>query len=385
MENIDASIIIATYNRRDLLELSLHSFNFQDYNKNKFEVILIDDGSTDNTYDMIKSLDANYNLIFLRNEKNRGAAFARNIGLKNAKGDIIIFSDSDCIVPPNFISDHLKYHSTNSKICVSGAIRWKKVFSNYYKNFNTMQLTEFKKAAETIPLFKDRLKCINFNYDDNFKILSKDDVPNIDKYNYIPSWSEEYLGKIIKIFGKGLKNFQYPWILFTTGNVSIEKKYIIDAGYFDQRLRREEDWDLGYRLYKNGVKFIYSPELESTHQEHTIINNREEKMMNSYKMIFNKYKDYELFLFCLFIENTIDISKLSEADAQYKILLQNKYKYSKLIDRFHLLLKYRVNSFLESKIKSDKFMNIGTNFIDTNLKNMDSFTKVFKELSRILY
>lgn len=385
MEGIDTSIIIATYNRCDLLELSLYSFNFQDYKKDKFEVIVIDDGSTDGTSDMLKSLDINYNLVFLRNEKNHGAAFARNMGLKNATGDIIIFSDSDCIVPSNFISDHLKYHKANNKLCVSGTISWKKVFSNYYKNFSTFQKEEFKETTANIPALKDKLKYINFNYNDNFKILSKNDVMEIDKYSYIPSWSNSFLGNIIKFFGKDLKDFQYPWILFGTCNVSIAKKYIINVGGFDERLKREEDWDLGYRLYKKGIKFVCAPELESCHQEHVLINNREQKISDANKIIFNKYTDDELFLFCLYDENFVNIYTLSDATLQYKFLLQNKNKYKIVIHKFRLLLKYRVNSFLENKVKSDKFMNIddALKIINPVSNKLNLFIKVFKELSRI--
>jgi glycosyltransferase involved in cell wall biosynthesis len=385
MKNIDASIIIPTCNRKDLLELSLHSFNYQDYMKDRFEVILIDDGSIDGTSDMIKSLKVNYNLIFLRNEQNCGAAYARNLGLQNANGDIIIFSDSDCIVPSNFVSGHLKHHEIDSKICPSATIRWKKVFSNYYENFSNMQKNEFESAIVNITAFKDRLKYLNFNYENNSKILFENDVQEIDKYSYIPSWSEEYLGSIVKSFGANLEHFQYPWILFTTGNVSIRKKHVIDVGGFDERLKRDEDWDLGYRLYKKGIKFACDLKLESTHQEHMIINNREDKMLEAYKIIFNKYKDDEFLLFCLFIQNSVALSTLSNAALEYKILLQNEQTYRPVIHKFNLLLKYRVNSFLAKKRMSEKFINIDNELRIINpISNLiPSFMKIFKELSRI--
>jgi len=257
MENINASIIIPTCNRKELLKLSLHSFNYQDYTKDSFEVIVIDDGSIDGTSDMIKSLKVNYKLIFLRNEKNRGPAYARNLGLQNANGEIIIFSDSDCIVPSNFVSGHLKHHEMSNNICPSAAIRWKKVYSSCYEDFNNMQKYEFQNAIINIPAFKDRLKSLKFNYENNFKILSQDDVPEIDKYSYIPSWSDEYLGGIVKSYGPNLDGFEYPWILFTTGNVSIRKKHLIDVGGFDERLKRAASIYTVDDAKKNGVELIY--------------------------------------------------------------------------------------------------------------------------------
>lgn len=385
MENINASIIIPTCNRKELLKLSLHSFNYQDYTKDSFEVIVIDDGSIDGTSDMIKSLKVNYKLIFLRNEKNRGPAHARNLGLQNANGEIIIFSDSDCIVPSNFVSGHLNHHEMSNNICPSAAIRWKKVYSSYYEDFNNMQKYEFQNAIINIPAFKDRLKSLKFNYENNFKILSQDDVPEIDKYSYIPSWSDEYLGGIVKSYGPNLDGFEYPWILFTTGNVSIRKKHLIDVGGFDERLKRDEDWDLGYRLYKHGIKFICDLKLESAHQEHIITNNRECKMLESYKLIFHKYNDYELSLFCLFLQNSVALETLSNAALEYKILLQNEQAYSSVINKFNLLLNYRVSSFLEENTRSENFTNIDNELriINPILNLLPSFITVFKELSRV--
>jgi GT2 family glycosyltransferase len=334
---------------------------------------------------MIKSLKVNYKLIFLRNEKNCGAAYARNLGIKNAAGDIIIFCDSDCIVPSNFVSGHLKHHEMSSNICPSAAIRWKKVYSSYYEDFNAMQKYEFQNAIINIPAFKNRLKSLKFNYENNFKILSQDDVEEIDKYSYIPSWSDEYLGGIVKSFGASLENFNYPWILFTTSNLSIRKKHLIDVGGFDERLKREEDWDLGYRLYKKGIIFTFDVKLESTHQEHIIVNNRADKMIEAYKIIFDKYNDYELSLFCLFLQNSISLETLSNAALEYKILLQNKQVYGSAINKFNLLLKYRVSSFLEENTRSENFTNIDNELSIINpISNLTpSFINVFKELARI--
>jgi glycosyltransferase involved in cell wall biosynthesis len=385
MENINASIIIPTCNRKELLKLSLHSFNYQDYTKDRFEVIVIDDGSTDGTSDMIKSLKVNYKLIFLRNEENCGPANARNLGLHNANGEIIIFSDSDCIVPSNFVSGHLKHHEMSNNICPSAAIRWKKVYSSYYEDFNDMQKYEFQNSVINIPSFKDRLRYLNFNYENNFKILTEKDVQEIDKYSYIPSWSDEYLGNIVKSYGPSLDGFEYPWILFTTGNVSIRKSHIIDVGGFDEKLKRDEDWDLGYRLYKHGIKFTCDLTLESAHQEHVITSNRDGKMLESYKLIFDKYKDYELSLFCLFLQNSVALETLSNAALEYKILLQNKQVYGPTINKFNLLLKYRVGSFLAEKTRTENFTNIDSELILINpISNLTPcFINIFKELSRI--
>ena len=89
------SIIIPTYNREKLIIKSINSILNQSYHN--IEVILIDDGSTDNTRKVISQIkDRRFRYIKLR--KNKGASIARNIGIKKAFGNYISFQDSDDIL-----------------------------------------------------------------------------------------------------------------------------------------------------------------------------------------------------------------------------------------------------------------------------------------------
>ncbi|HOK35557.1 MAG TPA: glycosyltransferase family 2 protein [Candidatus Pacearchaeota archaeon] len=88
------SVIIPTYNRKDLLPRALQSVLNQTYKD--FELIIVDDGSTDNTKEIVEEFQKKDPRIFyLRNEKNNGQAAARNLGIKSAKGEYIAFQDSD--------------------------------------------------------------------------------------------------------------------------------------------------------------------------------------------------------------------------------------------------------------------------------------------------
>ena len=86
------SIIMPTYNRKNIIQKAITSVLNQTYTN--FELIIIDDGSDDGTYDLLKSLK-DERIRILRHEKNKGPSYTRNIGLKNAKGDIIMYLDSD--------------------------------------------------------------------------------------------------------------------------------------------------------------------------------------------------------------------------------------------------------------------------------------------------
>ena len=86
------SIITPTYNSEEYISVTINSILNQTYSN--FELIIIDDFSTDNTLECVKKFDDKRIKIF-KNNKNRGAAFCRNRGLKNAKGRYLSFCDSD--------------------------------------------------------------------------------------------------------------------------------------------------------------------------------------------------------------------------------------------------------------------------------------------------
>lgn len=100
------SVIIPTYNRSNSLTVSLNSITNQTY-KN-IELIVIDDNSSDNTKEIINSLEIP-NLKFIIHEKNLGAPAARNTGIKNCTGDFIAFMDDDDMWHPEKIERQLNY------------------------------------------------------------------------------------------------------------------------------------------------------------------------------------------------------------------------------------------------------------------------------------
>jgi len=90
------SIIIPTHNRKETLRRSLSAAIVQDYLN--YEVIVVDDGSSDGTGEMVRREFPHVRCI--RQEPNRGPATARNQGIKVATGEITAFTDDDCLVPP---------------------------------------------------------------------------------------------------------------------------------------------------------------------------------------------------------------------------------------------------------------------------------------------
>lgn len=100
------SIIIPSYNRAEEINELLSSLEKLDFAKDKFEIIIADDGSNDNTAELIKTFQGknSYTLKYFA-QQNKGPGAARNLGMQNANGDFFIFVDSDVTVPPQWLKE----------------------------------------------------------------------------------------------------------------------------------------------------------------------------------------------------------------------------------------------------------------------------------------
>lgn len=99
------SVIIPTYNEEGQIRQCLESLSKQSLGD--FEVIVVDDGSTDRTEDIFKSLQTDYELKFLK-QNHKGPGAARNLGAKEAKGEVLVFVDADMTFDKNFLKNLTK-------------------------------------------------------------------------------------------------------------------------------------------------------------------------------------------------------------------------------------------------------------------------------------
>jgi glycosyltransferase involved in cell wall biosynthesis len=99
------TVIVPTYNRKDEIRELLSSLSAQTIPSNDFEIIIVDDGSTDSTEEMVNGfiVDADLNIRFLKQD-HRGPGEARNLGMNNALGKYHLFIDSDCIADKNWLT-----------------------------------------------------------------------------------------------------------------------------------------------------------------------------------------------------------------------------------------------------------------------------------------
>ena len=99
------SVVIPTYNRKNLLKSCLLALFSQTFPKENFEIIVVDDGSNDSTKSLINSLQKKYSNLRYFWQVNSGVCIARNLGLRHARGKIIAFTDDDCPPQKNWLRE----------------------------------------------------------------------------------------------------------------------------------------------------------------------------------------------------------------------------------------------------------------------------------------
>lgn len=103
------SLVTPTYNRKDSLLATLRALTRQTVSPTSFEALIISDGSTDGTAEACAQLDVPYTVRYFEQD-HQGPAAARNLGLQEARGEIIVFLDDDVVPEPELIAVYLALH-----------------------------------------------------------------------------------------------------------------------------------------------------------------------------------------------------------------------------------------------------------------------------------
>ena len=232
------SVILVTYNSSRYIEESISSVLNQTY-KN-FELIIIDDGSTDKTINIIKKFKDNR--IKYKYQTNQGPSKARNFGIKISKSRWICFIDADDYWHKNKLKVVNKFLSGNNLI--------------YHKLHKKV---EFKK--QNLHITQSKLQ---------YSLFQK----------YIGSKIKNPIAQNLLIYGNTIP----------TSSVVIRKKILKKFKSFDEKLRIGEDYDLWLRLSLVTDKFMFIPENLGTYRIH--IESATKKKKDITKLVMNIEKKY---------------------------------------------------------------------------------------------
>jgi len=199
------SIVIPTYNRDDLMLETINSVLDQTYRN--FEIIVVDNCSTDNTVEVVQPLVNSGKIIFLRNEKNFERAYSRNRGMAHAKGDFLTLLDSDDFLYPNCLQDACEFVCSHPEI---------KVFQNRSEVVNDQRQ---KVADFHAPSLRNQYKELcsgnfmsaigNFIHRDIYTSMKLNDDPHLTGSEDYEYWfrvlARHKVGRIDKV-NSGIRN-----------------------------------------------------------------------------------------------------------------------------------------------------------------------------------
>ena len=221
MKELLLSVIIPTYNRKNILRKCLNALFVQEISYSECEIIVVNDGSTDETEELVKSLQENSPCVlryFM--QENKGPAAARNTGIKNAAGKIILFLGDDIIAIPGLLKEHKAWHAlySNDNISVLGGVTWSP----------EIKTTPFMRWLE------------NGGPQFSFWELKHQEEANPEKYFY-------------------------------TANISLKKSFLLQNGVFDESFSYAayEDTELAFRLKKKGLVLKYNERALGYHNHYT--------------------------------------------------------------------------------------------------------------------
>ncbi|MDE6760175.1 MAG: glycosyltransferase [Lachnospiraceae bacterium] len=248
------SVVIPTFNHLSRLKLTLASIDIQKMDVDKFEVIIVNDGSTDGSAEYLKKRKTEWNLRVI-NQKNAGRAAARNRGALEAEGEIILFCDDDCILSPDFIAAHYHHQKEYPRI-LHGRI---------------VTLTQMK-------FFEDPSRGILVCHNEGLqakdslmkRIITESDIKTEFFSKIAPNQRLNSIERLIKEIFDRKKETLY-WIGFTGGNVSMPLTWMKSDEMFNVEFGRAwgcEDLELGYRLGKKAYPFAYLDEAVNYHIAH---------------------------------------------------------------------------------------------------------------------
>ena len=210
---MEASIIIPTCNRSEKLHNCLLALSNQTQSDGDFEVIVVVDGSTDDTLEMLSNLEMPFPLRIIQ-QPNAGQPAALNRGAAESRGQVFIFLDDDIVVVPQFVSEHLRLHKTADRVIGIGQI------------------------TLTLP-------------------------SNADWFarGFAQGWQIHY-----DEFNRGRR--EPDWDDCYGGNMSVSRAVFLAVGGNVTDLRRGYDVELAYRLKQYGCSFKYLPDAIGNQFEH---------------------------------------------------------------------------------------------------------------------
>lgn len=319
------SIITSTYNKAQYLELTLAAFTIQTYKE--FELVIVDDGSSDNTEEIVHEYDKILKIVYVKQE-NCGIAAARNKALQLASGKYIIVIDDDRIPNPEFVLTHKKNLDKGDKIVCIGK---QCLVMPFYANGLSFE-------------FKDEMKIYNL-YPELLSLESKQIITEkeivTDFYNAINKCYLSVTGnsKLLESYGEDLKGMFMAWSRAYGGNIAFDRSLCMRQPEYDTNYKGYgfEDVDFSYQFYLQEYKFCFCKDAVNYHQEHLRKKNEVKEQYKNFAYFCKKFPHLEV--------------ALMKMDWDGRMSFEETNIFGNIIEQYYLELKELMEDYHERKVK----------------------------------
>lgn len=285
-DKFEVSIIVPTYNRSELLEYTLKSLLSQELDRDRFEVIIADDGSSDNTCEIVDKYRERLHLGYIfQEDKGYRPASARNKAVSIATGNLCLFMDSGILLNTDALEKHIRFHrSLGPDVAALGYIYG------------------FDQPGEPEARLKNMI-----NPDDpagSIRAVSGAEIYFDHRERYYTKYNDQ------------IHLLPAPWIYFWTGQVSVRRAHLLEVGMFDERYDGRwgvEDNDLGFRLHRRGIEIHLLRDAQCIHYPHSGEKTEKEKQgLENCRYFYSKYPTVETGIFLQYYgqDGTVDINDL---------------------------------------------------------------------------
>ena len=269
----DVTVVVPTRDRLPLLRYCLRSLEHQ-RPADGFDVVLVDDGSRDDTTDWLAGYRPHYPLRRIRLRASRGRAAARNAGLAAAGGAVVLFMDGDVLAPPRFVATHRRLHAGGEPACVSGhPWLWRSVYTWRFADFTPEQRRYTGDGPPGPLLDPGLLGCWEA----------------FERWAGGPLAGPHPTPRVAPPDGA-------PFLWCVTRAVSAPRYLAERVGGFCEDFRGYglEDWEFGYRLARAGVRFLAHPGAAVWHQEHPPRERHPADLLRNYAVFLERHPDFEV-------------------------------------------------------------------------------------------
>src|ERR1044071_715306 len=307
------SLIIPTRNKCLFLARTLASLSRQ--SEMRFEVVVVDDGSDDDTRDVARRFASDLDLRYIR-RAHKGRAAARNAAVHAARGDLLIFCDDDRLAARDFVRDHAAAHGAGAEPLVPLG-RQRGILTLWSRDWN-LAATAVADAIAARPIIATQLAQARA------ELVSIDDIRErldeaISLHGLDEPWWVSHVLPILEAFGPDMAGFAFPWTTGVTGNLSVPRAIAEQVGLFDESFVGWglEDTDFHFRLHSAGV---HTRILDGALNHHQLHARPAEQVLewarNAIRML-EKYDSLELCLYLRIVRRRLSILEANRIALEY--------------------------------------------------------------------